>query len=316
MAVISIRQLLEAGVHFGHQTRRWNPKMAKYIYTSRNDIYIIDLQKTLKLVEENYVHFGEAAKTGKVLFVGTKKQAKTSVKEAAERSGQFYINERWLGGTLTNFGTIRKRVQRLRDIYEMRDNETFQRLPKKEVVLLHKEMDRLERYFLGIMDMEELPKAIFVVDPRQEEIAVKEARKLGIPVFAIVDTNCDPDEVDYVIPGNDDAIRAIRLLSNVMANAVIEANGGEVTEFLPSEDDDAVPFARRSRENTDRQQNYNKKPYNKNNEARRDTRNERPKTAKVEEQGAQTIVEKEKTVKSTKRVSIQRTTETVTEKIS
>ncbi len=236
MAVISMKQLLESGVHFGHQTRRWNPKMAKYIYTSRNDIYIIDLQKTLALIEENYVNFSEVAKTGKVLFVGTKKQASMAVKEAAERSGQFYINERWLGGTLTNFKTIRSRVERLKEIYRMREDGTFERLPKKEVVLLHKEMERLEKFLLGIKDMEELPVALFVVDPRKEEIAVKEARKLGIPVFAIVDTNCDPDEIDYVIPGNDDAIRAVRLIVNVMANAVIEANGGEVTEFLPEEE--------------------------------------------------------------------------------
>ncbi len=287
MAVISMKQLLESGVHFGHQTRRWNPKMAKYIYTSRNDIYIIDLQKTLLLIEENYVNFSEVAKTGKVLFVGTKKQAKMAVKEAAERSGQFYINERWLGGTLTNFKTIRSRVDRLKEIYRMREDGTFERLPKKEVVLLHKEMERLEKFLLGIIDMEELPKAIFVVDPRKEEIAVKEARKLGIPVFAIVDTNCDPDEIDYVIPGNDDAIRAVRLIVNVMANAAIEANGGEVTDFLPEEE---------SEEN-------NKAPYRKEN-----NRNDDVAEAKTTKQSS---VEVKKT--TTRKVNVQKTQEVVVE---
>ncbi len=290
MAVISMRQLLESGVHFGHQTRRWNPKMAKYIYTSRNDIYIIDLQKTKALIEENYVNFKEVAETGKVLFVGTKKQAKMAIKEAAERSEQFYINERWLGGTLTNFKTIRSRVDRLKEIYKMREDGTFERLPKKEVVLLHKEMERLEKYLLGIMEMTELPKAIFVVDPRKEEIAIKEARKLGIPVFAIVDTNCDPDEIDYVIPGNDDAIRAVRLITNVMANAVIEANGGEVTEFLPLDDDDYANTPPR---------NPNYKKNIRNNTEDRTT-------------NSSTEVEVKKTVR--KSVNIQRTQEVVVEK--
>ncbi len=234
MAVVSMKQLLESGVHFGHQTRRWNPKMAKYIYTSRNDIYIIDLQKTASCIENVYKEMVEVAKSGKsVLFVGTKKQAQEAVKEAAARSGQYYIAERWLGGTLTNFKTIRSRVNRLKELYTMEEDETFDRLPKKEVVLLRKEMARLEKFLLGIKDMEELPGAIFVVDPKKETIAVKEAKKLGIPVFAMVDTNCDPDEVDHVIPANDDAIRAVRLISNVMANAIIEANGGVIDAFTP-----------------------------------------------------------------------------------
>ncbi|WP_096435381.1 30S ribosomal protein S2 [Alteribacter populi] len=228
MAVISMKQLLEAGVHFGHQTRRWNPKMDRYIFTERNGIYIIDLQKTVKKVEEafNYVR-NVAADGGKVLFVGTKKQAQDSVKEEAERCGMYFINQRWLGGTLTNFETIQKRIQRLKDIERMQEDGTFDVLPKKEVVLLKKEMDRLEKFLGGIKDMDGLPSALFVIDPRKERIAIAEARKLNIPVVAIVDTNCDPDEIDVVIPGNDDAIRAVRLLTSKMADAIIEANQGE-----------------------------------------------------------------------------------------
>ncbi|MDG5788161.1 30S ribosomal protein S2 [Evansella sp. AB-P1] len=228
MAVISMKQLLEAGVHFGHQTRRWNPKMDRYIFTERNGIYIIDLQKTVKKVEEafNYVR-DVAGQGGTVLFVGTKKQAQDAVKEEAERSGQYFINQRWLGGTLTNFDTIRKRIGRLKDLERMQEDGTFEVLPKKEVVLLKKEMDRLEKFLGGIKDMEKLPDALFIVDPRKERIAVAEARKLNIPIVGIVDTNCDPDEIDYVIPGNDDAIRAVRLLTGKMADAIIEANQGE-----------------------------------------------------------------------------------------
>lgn len=230
MAVISMKQLLEAGVHFGHQTRRWNPKMKTYIFTERNGIYIIDLQKTVKKVEEAF-HFVKdlAAEGGKVLFVGTKKQAQISVKEEAERAGMFFVNHRWLGGTLTNFETIRKRVKRLKDIEKMEEDGTFEVLPKKEVVLLRKEMDRLEKFLGGIKEMNSLPDAVFIIDPRKERIAVAEARKLNIPIIAIVDTNCDPDEIDYVIPGNDDAIRAVKLLTSKMADAVMEANQGEET---------------------------------------------------------------------------------------
>ncbi|MFJ7747073.1 30S ribosomal protein S2 [Peribacillus sp. NPDC097295] len=230
MSVISMKQLLEAGVHFGHQTRRWNPKMKKYIFTERNGIYIIDLQKTVKKVEEAYNFVKElAANGGTVLFVGTKKQAQESVKEEAIRSGMYYVNQRWLGGTLTNFETIQKRIKRLKDIEKMDANGTFEVLPKKEVIQLKKEWDRLEKFLGGIKDMKTLPDAIFVIDPRKERIAVAEAHKLNIPLVGIVDTNCDPDEIDVVIPANDDAIRAVKLLTGKMADAILEAKQGEET---------------------------------------------------------------------------------------
>lgn len=228
MSVISMKQLLEAGVHFGHQTRRWNPKMAEYIFTERNGIYIIDLQKTVKKVEEAYYFIREVAANGEdVLFVGTKKQAMDSIKEEAERSGQFFVNARWLGGMLTNFKTIQKRINRLKQLNEMETNGVFEVLPKKEVIKLKAEMEKLEKYLGGIKDMKRIPGALFIVDPRKERNAIMEARKLGIPVVAIVDTNCDPDEVDYVIPGNDDAIRAVKLIAGKMADAIIEARQGE-----------------------------------------------------------------------------------------
>lgn len=228
MSVISMKQLLEAGVHFGHQTRRWNPKMKKYIFTERNGIYIIDLQKTVKKVEEAYNWVKElAANGGTVLFVGTKKQAQDSVKEEAERSGMYYVNQRWLGGTLTNFETIQKRITRLKDIERMAEDGTFEVLPKKEVVGLRKEQDRLEKFLGGIKDMKQLPDALFIIDPRKERIAVAEAHKLNIPIVGIVDTNCDPDEIDVVIPANDDAIRAVKLLTGKMADAILEAKQGE-----------------------------------------------------------------------------------------
>ncbi|MGI6778287.1 MAG: 30S ribosomal protein S2 [Acetivibrionales bacterium] len=228
MAVISMKQLLEAGVHFGHQTRRWNPKMAEYIFTERNGIYIIDLQKTVKKVEEAYFFIRELTVNGEdVLFVGTKKQAQDSIKEEAERCSQYYVNARWLGGMLTNFKTIRKRIDRLRQLEEMEQNNIFDVLPKKEVIKLKSEMEKLEKNLGGIKNMKKLPGAMFVVDPRKERIAILEARKLGIPVVAIVDTNCDPDEVDYVIPGNDDAIRAVKLIAGKMADAVLEGRQGE-----------------------------------------------------------------------------------------
>jgi len=242
MAVISMKQLLESGVHFGHQTRRWNPKMKPYIFTERNGIYIIDLQKTVKKVEEAY-HFVRdlVADGGTLLFVGTKKQAQDSVKSEAERCGMYYVNQRWLGGTLTNFQTIRQRINRLKEIERMREDGTFDVLPKKEVVGLNKELERLEKFLGGIKDMERLPDALFVVDPRKERIAIAEARKLKIPVIAIVDTNCDPDEVDVVIPGNDDAIRAVKLLTAKIADAVVEANQGEtVSEEAPVEEAEEV----------------------------------------------------------------------------
>ncbi|GFR37699.1 30S ribosomal protein S2 [Insulibacter thermoxylanivorax] len=230
MAVISMKQLLEAGVHFGHQTRRWNPKMEKYIFTERNGIYIIDLQKTVKKVEEAYNYVKSlAASGGTILFVGTKKQAQDSVREEAERCGMFWINQRWLGGTLTNFQTIQKRIARLHELERMEEDGTFELLPKKEVIILRKEKERLEKFLGGIKNMKQLPDALFVIDPRKERIAVSEARKLGIPIIAIVDTNCDPDEIDYVIPGNDDAIRAVKLLTSKIADAVVEARQGEET---------------------------------------------------------------------------------------
>ncbi|MCR5652796.1 MAG: 30S ribosomal protein S2 [Ruminococcus sp.] len=229
MSTVSMKQLLEAGVHFGHQTRRWNPKMAEYIFTERNGIYIIDLQKTVKKLDEAYNFIKELAMDGKnVLFVGTKKQAQDSIKEEAERAGAYFVNARWLGGMLTNFSTIRKRIARLKQLRAMQEDGTFDLLPKKEVIKLNLEIDRLEKFMGGIKDMSEMPGALFVVDPRKEKIAVAEAKKLGIPVVAIVDTNCDPDEVDFVIPGNDDAIRAVKLIAGAMADAIIEGREGQM----------------------------------------------------------------------------------------
>ncbi|MCH5586237.1 30S ribosomal protein S2 [Shimazuella sp. AN120528] len=228
MAVVSMKQLLEAGVHFGHQTRRWNPKMSRFIFTERNGIYIIDLQKTVKMMEQAYQFVRDLSREGgNVLFVGTKKQAQEAVKDEAIRSDMFFVNHRWLGGTLTNFGTIQKRIQRLHELERMEEDGTFEVLPKKEVVLLKKEQARLEKFLGGIKNMKKLPDAIFIIDPRKERIAVAEARKLNIPIISIVDTNCDPDEVDYVIPGNDDAIRAVRLFTAKIADAIIEGRQGE-----------------------------------------------------------------------------------------
>ena len=237
MAVISMKQLLEAGVHFGHQTRRWNPKMAQYIFTERNGIYIIDLQKTVKKLEEAYFFVRDVAAAGdSVLFVGTKKQAQEAVKEEAERCGQFYVNARWLGGMLTNFKTMRRRIDRLNQLKKMEEDGTFNLLPKKEVVKLKLEIEKLEKYLGGVKEMKKLPGALFIVDTRKERNAIAEAHKLGIPVVAIADTNCDPDEIDYVIPGNDDAIRAIKLISSIMANAVLEGKQGEQTAEAASEE--------------------------------------------------------------------------------
>ncbi|MBQ9449004.1 MAG: 30S ribosomal protein S2 [Acholeplasmatales bacterium] len=231
-AVVSKKQLLESGVHFGHATRRWNPKMKKYIFASRNGIYIIDLQKTASQIEIAYQELLKIVQNeGRVLFVGTKKQAQEAVKEEAERCGQFYVNQRWLGGTLTNFKTIRKRIKKLQDLYKMEEDGEFEKLPKKEVIKLLAERAKLEKFLCGIKEMKKLPDALFIVDPRKERNAILEARKLNIPVFGIVDTNCDPDDVDFVIPANDDAIRAVKLVTWVMANAVIEANGGVVEKF-------------------------------------------------------------------------------------
>lgn len=236
MAVISMKQLLEAGVHFGHQTRRWNPKMAPYIFTERNGIYIIDLQKTVKKVDEAYNFLREVAEQGEtVLFVGTKKQAQEAVKDEASKCDMFYVNERWLGGMLTNFQTIQKRIARLKELEAMEENGTFDVLTKKEVLSLRHEMERLQKFLGGIKKMDKLPGALFVIDPRKERIAVAEAHKLGIPIVGIVDTNCDPDEIDYVIPGNDDAIRAVKLLTAKMADAIIEGRQGEQMEEAAGE---------------------------------------------------------------------------------
>ena len=231
MAVVAMKQLLEAGVHFGHQTRRWDPKMAEYIFQARNGIHIIDLQKTSKKLDEAYSFMKEQAEEGKtVLFVGTKKQAQECVKEAAEKSGMYYVDQRWLGGMLTNFGTIRKRIDRLNELETMQEDGTFDVLPKKEVIILKKEMEKLQKNLGGIKDMKEMPGVMFVVDPKKERIAILEARKLGIPVVGLVDTNCNPEDVDYAIPGNDDAIRAVKLIADVMANAIIEGRQGEALE--------------------------------------------------------------------------------------
>ena len=240
MAVITMKQLLEAGVHFGHQTRKWNPKMKKYIFAARHDIHIIDLEQTAKLIEDAYTFVVESVKQGKsVLFVGTKKQAQDAIKEEAERCGQFYVNSRWLGGTLTNFKTIRSRIDYLEKLERMEQNGEFDILPKKEVLGLKKEMGKLQENLGGIKNMHGMPGVMFVVDPHNEDIAVAEARKMGVPIVAITDTNCDPDLIDYVIPGNDDAIRAIKLISSVMANAVIEATEG----VTPVPEQDEAPAA-------------------------------------------------------------------------
>ena len=248
MAVVAMKQLLEAGVHFGHQTRRWDPRMAEYRFQARNGIHIIDLQKTSKKLDEAYEFMKEQAEEGKtVLFIGTKKQAQDCVKEAAEKTGMYYVNQRWLGGTLTNFKTIRKRIERLTQLEQMEQDGTFDVLPKKEVVLLRKEMDKLNKNLGGIKEMTEIPGVMFVVDPKKEHIAIQEARKLNIPVVGLVDTNCDPNDVDYVIPGNDDAIRAVKLITDVMANAIIEGKQGEslesdtdVEQEAPAEENNSI----------------------------------------------------------------------------
>ncbi len=237
MTIVSMNYLLEAGVHFGHQKRRWNPKMKEYIYTTRDDIYIIDLQKTVKKIEEAYEAMKEiAAAGGKVLFVGTKKQAQEAAEESATRTNMYFVNERWLGGTLTNFKTIRSRIRRMEEIETMETDGTFEALPKKEVIQIRKEYDKLNKNLRGIREMKKMPQAMVIVDPRKEEIAIKEAHILGIPVFGIVDTNCDPDMVDYVIPGNDDAVRSVKLLIGALTNAIAEVNGNEVIDYISEED--------------------------------------------------------------------------------
>ena len=273
MAVVSMSYLLEAGVHFGHQTKRWNPKMKEYIYTSRDDIYIIDLQKTAKKIDEAYTALKEiVANGGKVLFVGTRKQAQEAIKEEAIRSNSYYVTERWLGGTLTNFKTIRRRIRRLEEIEKMEADGTFDLLPKKEVIGLKKEYAKLDNLLCGIREMNKLPQAIYIVDPSKEEIAIREARKLNIPVFGIVDTNCDPDMVDYVIPANDDAIRAVKLITSVMANAIIEANGGEIIDYSSDKNKEenatevmqkALETVKRKEERPKKENRNFKKPFSK-----------------------------------------------------
>lgn len=273
MAVVSMSYLLEAGVHFGHQTKRWNPKMKEYIFTSRDDIYIIDLQKSAKMIEEAYVVLKQiAANGGKVLFVGTRKQAQEAIKEEATRVKMPYVTERWLGGTLTNFKTIRKRVKRLEEIENMEKDGTFEVLPKKEVIGLKKEYEKLSKVLTGIRDMHKIPEALFIVDPTKETIAILEARRLNIPVFGIVDTNCDPDMVDYIIPGNDDAIRAVKLIVGVMANAVAEANGGAIVDYVTEADKsgtDSKEIMEKALETVKRKED---RPYN-NDRPRYDNRN-------------------------------------------
>ena len=295
MAVVSMSYLLEAGVHFGHQTKRWNPKMKEYIYTSRDEIYIIDLQKTAKKIDEAYVALKEiVANGGKVLFVGTRKQAQEAIKEEAIRSNSYYVTERWLGGTLTNFKTIRRRIRRLEEIEKMEADGTFDLLPKKEVIGLKKEYAKLDNLLCGIREMTKLPQALYIVDPSKEEIAIREARKLNIPVFGIVDTNCDPDMVDYVIPANDDAIRAVKLITSVMANAIIEANGGEIIDYASDKkEENATEVMQKALETVKKREErprketkpfkkqFNKKDFKK--EEKKQVKEEVKKETKVEE---------------------------------
>ena len=301
MTVVSMSYLLEAGVHFGHQTKRWNPKMKEYIFTSRDDIYIIDLQKTAKKIEEAYAALHNiAANGGKVLFVGTKKQAVEATKEEALRSNSYYVTERWLGGTLTNFKTIRRRVKRLEEIEEMEKNGTFDLLPKKEVIGLRKEYDKLNKLLCGIREMYKLPDAMFIVDPSKEEIAIREARALKIPVFGIVDTNCDPDMVDYVIPGNDDAIRAVKLIIGVMANAICEANGGELVDYVNGDKQNnpndimqkAVDSVKKKEDRQKRFDRNERKPFRRNDDRKFDNKKEEVKESKKVEAKAEAKEEK------------------------
>ena len=323
MAVVSMNLLLEAGVHFGHQTKRWNPKMKEYIYGSRDDIYIIDLQKTSDKLEEAYHALAEISKNGgKTLFVGTRKQAEEAMREEALRSGSFYVNQRWLGGTLTNFRTIRRRVKRLEEIENMEKDGTFDKLPKKEVALLKKEYEKLNKLLCGIREMTKLPDALFIVDPSKEDIAIREARRLNIPVFGIVDTNCDPDMVDYVIPGNDDAIRAVKLITGVMANAIVEANGGKMVDYVTDDKQSASDIMQKAVESVKRKEDRvpnkenrfdKKKPFNK--EAKEVKAEKEVKVEKeVKEAEKDTKVEKEtKKEAQPKKANVDLSTKTVAE---
>ena len=297
MTVVSMNYLLEAGVQFGHQKRRWNPKMKEYIFTTRDDIYIIDLQKTVKKIEEAYEAMKEIAQNeGKILFVGTKKQAQEAAEECATRTNMYFVNERWLGGTLTNFKTIRSRIRRMEEIEKMETDGTFEALPKKEVIQIRKEYDKLNKNLRGIREMKRIPQAMVIVDPRKEEIAIKEARILGIPVFGIVDTNCDPDMVDYVIPGNDDAVRSVKLLIGVLTNAIAEVNGNEIIDYISDDDKNKVD-KKIEKEEKVREEKVEKK--------------ETPKTSKVSEESKETNKEtkkevKEEKVKEEKKVSVKK----------
>ena len=301
MAVVSMSYLLESGVHFGHQTKRWNPKMKEYIFTARDEIYIIDLQKTAKKIEEAYAAMKEiAANGGKVLFVGTRKQASEAIKEEAIRSNSYYVSERWLGGTLTNFRTIRKRVKKLEEIEKMEKDGTFDKLPKKEVIGLKKEYEKLNKLLCGIREMNRLPQAMFIVDPSKEDIAIREARKLHIPVFGIVDTNCDPDMVDYVIPANDDAIRAVKLITGVMANAIVEANGGKLVDYVREDDKNDENIMDKVLETVKKREprkNFDRKPFDKRNnkkfEKKEEVKKSAPKKAEEPKKEAKKEVKKE-----------------------
>ena len=302
MTVVSMNYLLEAGVQFGHQKRRWNPKMKEYIFTTRDDIYIIDLQKTVKKLEEAYEALKEiAANEGKVLFVGTKKQAQEAAEECALRTNMFYVNERWLGGTLTNFKTIRSRIRRMEEIEKMETDGTFEALPKKEVIQIRKEYEKLNKNLKGIREMKRIPQAMVIVDPRKEEIAIKEARILGIPVFGIVDTNCDPDMVDYVIPGNDDAIRAVKLILGVLANAIVEANGGQIVNYVSADEKQPADIMQRALETVkkkeDRRKSYNNdrrenKPFNKFNKDKKEVPAKKEETKEVKAEKVEAAEEK------------------------
>ena len=322
MAVVSMNLLLEAGVHFGHQTKRWNPKMKEYIYGSRDDIYIIDLKKTAEKIEEAYAAMKAiAANGGKILFVGTRKQAQEAVKEEATRSNSYYVTERWLGGTLTNFRTIRRRVKRLEEIENMEKDGTFDKLPKKEVALLKKEYEKLNKLLCGIREMTKLPDALFIVDPSKEDIAIREARRLNIPVFGIVDTNCDPDMVDYVIPGNDDAIRAVKLITGVMANAIVEANGGKMVDYVTEDKQSASDIMQKAVESVKRKEDRvpnrenrfdKKKPFNK--EAKEVKAEVKEAKKEVKETKKDTKVEKEAKKEATpKKAAVDLSTKTVAE---
>ena len=282
MAVVSMNYLLEAGVHFGHQKRRWNPKMKEYIFTTRDDIYIIDLQKTAKKIEEAYQAVKKIAEDGgKFLFVGTKKQAQEAAEESAARTNMYFVNERWLGGTLTNFKTIKQRIRRLEEIEKMEKEGTFDLLPKKEVIKIKKEYEKLNKYLRGIRDMKKMPEALIIVDPKKEENAIKEARILGIKVFGVVDTNCDPDMVDYVIPGNDDAVRSVKLMIGVLTNAIAEVNGNEMIDYITEEDKKEQPKKAKAKKEEVKEEKVSKKAEEK--PAKKETKKEIKEEVKVEE---------------------------------